>query len=247
MWNGPRTVDAVAPAGRSLSRASTSEDRPSTSDRRMNSWRVSSHMCPVRVRNSTPPPARPGSGSPPWRSCAGVRRDTATRCAAARRWRPKMMPRRSPPSLKWRTRAPPAGASRGSNSIVSVNHLLDSERRSMSYPTFSQARWFIREPDVHLGVRSGVFLLQSKVASHGRYDNDISGVGTPRRAPWRNPAVLRRGDGASAVLRLDRSARRDNGARLRRGHRAEVVLRLQPPAHRHAIASCNAAEMAMEC
>src|SRR3954454_12808094 len=99
--------------------------------------------------------------------------------------------------------------SRGSNSTV-VN-LLDSDaggRLTRSFgPTVGSSgirRYPIRS--------SGVFLLQSKVARHGGPDDDIPDVETPRRAPWRNPVVLRRGDGASAVLRIDPPARRDDGA-----------------------------------
>ena len=51
-WNGPSTVDSVAPTGCRLLMVSTSMETPSTSESRMNSCRLSSHMCPVRVRKS---------------------------------------------------------------------------------------------------------------------------------------------------------------------------------------------------
>ena len=51
MWNGPSTVDSVpVPPARWLI-VSTSIETPSTSESRMNSWRTSSHVWPVRVRN----------------------------------------------------------------------------------------------------------------------------------------------------------------------------------------------------
>ena len=50
--NGPRTVLSVAfPTGGLLSE-SMRADTPSTSERRMNSWRIGVHVWPVRVRNS---------------------------------------------------------------------------------------------------------------------------------------------------------------------------------------------------
>jgi hypothetical protein len=52
--NGPSTVVSVAPSGTGWLIASTSMETPSVSDSRMNSWRLSSHMWPVRVRNSMP-------------------------------------------------------------------------------------------------------------------------------------------------------------------------------------------------
>src|SRR5207253_103100 len=48
---GPKTVDSVQPAGLVLLCAVTSIDRPSVSDNRMNSWRLSSVMWPTSVRN----------------------------------------------------------------------------------------------------------------------------------------------------------------------------------------------------
>ena len=49
--NGPRTVLSVAfPTGGLLSE-STRADTPSTSERRINSWRIGVHVWPVRVRN----------------------------------------------------------------------------------------------------------------------------------------------------------------------------------------------------
>ena len=52
--NGPKTVDSVASGGRRLLMPTTSIDSPSTSESRMNSWRLSSVMWPVRVRKSIP-------------------------------------------------------------------------------------------------------------------------------------------------------------------------------------------------
>src|SRR5882724_1224458 len=52
MWNGPSTVDSVAPPDFLLLMVSTSMEMPSTSESRMNSCRSSSHFCPVAVRNS---------------------------------------------------------------------------------------------------------------------------------------------------------------------------------------------------
>jgi len=52
MWNGPSTVLGVAPATRRLLMSSTSMLTPITSEARMNSWRLSSHLCPIAVRNS---------------------------------------------------------------------------------------------------------------------------------------------------------------------------------------------------
>ena len=49
MWNGPSTVLSVPCSGEPLS-VSTSDDTPSTSESRMNSWRVSSHIAPTSVR-----------------------------------------------------------------------------------------------------------------------------------------------------------------------------------------------------
>src|ERR1700742_290270 len=49
LLDGVQAVVAVAPAGRSWASASTSIDRPSASDQRMNSWRCSSVMWPVAV------------------------------------------------------------------------------------------------------------------------------------------------------------------------------------------------------
>lgn len=51
MWNGPSTVDSVAPPDFLLLMVSTSMEMPSTSESKMNSWRSSSHLCPVAVRN----------------------------------------------------------------------------------------------------------------------------------------------------------------------------------------------------
>src|SRR5271165_4778298 len=51
-WNGPSTVDSVAPADFRLLIVSTSMEIPSTSESRMNSCRSSSHFWPVAVRNS---------------------------------------------------------------------------------------------------------------------------------------------------------------------------------------------------
>jgi hypothetical protein len=51
MWNGPSTVDSVAPPARWLI-VSTSMDTPSTSESSTNSWRTASHFCPVAVRNA---------------------------------------------------------------------------------------------------------------------------------------------------------------------------------------------------
>src|SRR3954447_19372889 len=60
MWKGPSTVDSVeVPPVRWLI-VSTSIEIPSTSDSRMNSWRTSEHICPVRVRKSI---AKPHSSS----------------------------------------------------------------------------------------------------------------------------------------------------------------------------------------
>ena len=50
MWNGPSTVDSVAPPVFLLLMVSTSMEMPSTSESRMNSCRSSSHFCPVAVR-----------------------------------------------------------------------------------------------------------------------------------------------------------------------------------------------------
>jgi hypothetical protein len=52
MWNGPSTVDSVAPAVFLLLIVSTSMEMPSTSESRMNSWRSWSHLWPVAVRKS---------------------------------------------------------------------------------------------------------------------------------------------------------------------------------------------------
>ena len=52
--NGPNTVDSVASGGRRWLSPTTSIDSPSTSESRMNSWRLSSVMWPVRVRKSIP-------------------------------------------------------------------------------------------------------------------------------------------------------------------------------------------------
>src|ERR1700744_5211124 len=52
MWNGPSTVDWVAPAAPRSVIVSTSIEIPSTSDSRMNSWRTSVPFWPVAVRNS---------------------------------------------------------------------------------------------------------------------------------------------------------------------------------------------------
>ena len=49
MWNGPSTVAGVAPLSRRWFIWTTSIDRPSTSEARMNSSRFSSLICPVRV------------------------------------------------------------------------------------------------------------------------------------------------------------------------------------------------------
>src|SRR4051812_19618290 len=54
MKNGPKTVDSVAPGGRRWLMPTTSIDSPSTSESRMNSWRLSSVMWPTRVRKSIP-------------------------------------------------------------------------------------------------------------------------------------------------------------------------------------------------
>ena len=52
MWNGPSTVDSVAPALFRLLIVSTSMEMPSTSESRMNSCRSESHFWPVAVRKS---------------------------------------------------------------------------------------------------------------------------------------------------------------------------------------------------
>jgi hypothetical protein len=49
--NGPRTLLSVAIPFEGLLSASTRADTPSTSERRMNSWRSGVHVWPVRVRN----------------------------------------------------------------------------------------------------------------------------------------------------------------------------------------------------
>ena len=51
-WNGPSTVVGVAPLSRRLLMASISMLTPSTSENRMNSWRLSVHSLPVRVSQS---------------------------------------------------------------------------------------------------------------------------------------------------------------------------------------------------
>ena len=51
-WNGPSTVDSVAPPDFLLLIVSTSMEMPSTSESRMNSCRSSSHFWPVAVRKS---------------------------------------------------------------------------------------------------------------------------------------------------------------------------------------------------
>ena len=48
MKKGPKTVDSVAPGGRRLFMPTTSIDSPRVSEARMNSWRLSSVMWPVR-------------------------------------------------------------------------------------------------------------------------------------------------------------------------------------------------------
>src|SRR5215475_4705688 len=53
-WNGPSTVVGVAPLASRLFNASTSMLTPITSENRMNSWRLSSHFLPMRVRKSIP-------------------------------------------------------------------------------------------------------------------------------------------------------------------------------------------------
>jgi hypothetical protein len=52
-WNGPSTVDSVATPNFLFEIVSTSIDKPSTSESRMNSCRSSSLLCPVLVRKST--------------------------------------------------------------------------------------------------------------------------------------------------------------------------------------------------
>ena len=49
MWNGPSTVFGVAPQSSRWFICTTSIDRPSTSEARMNSCRFSSLICPVRL------------------------------------------------------------------------------------------------------------------------------------------------------------------------------------------------------
>src|SRR5712691_992039 len=63
MWNGPTTVEGVATAGRRWLIASTRIETPSTSDMRMNSCRLSSHIFPTRVRKSMPANHSPSVGS----------------------------------------------------------------------------------------------------------------------------------------------------------------------------------------
>jgi hypothetical protein len=53
-WNGPSTVFSVAPDGRRLLIASTSIEKPSVSDSRMNSCRSPLQIWPVFVRNAMP-------------------------------------------------------------------------------------------------------------------------------------------------------------------------------------------------
>ena len=52
--NGPSTVDSVAPSGIGWLISTTRIERPSTSESRMNSWRLSSHFWPTAVRNLMP-------------------------------------------------------------------------------------------------------------------------------------------------------------------------------------------------
>jgi hypothetical protein len=70
-------------------------------------------------------------------------------------------------------------------------------------------------------------------------------VETPRRTSRRHPPVLDGRDGAGALFRIDRPARRPDGAGLRRGDGAEWFFVYNHLHTVHAIASCNAAEIAM--
>ncbi len=88
-------------------------------------------------------------------------------------------------------------------------------------------------------------LLQSKVGRHGSLDHHLSHVETPLRAARRKPAVLGCRDGAGAVFRVDRAARGADGAGLRRGHGPKWFFVYNHLHTVHAIASCNAAEIAM--
>ena len=53
MWNGPSTVAGVASGSKRLFSWTTSVLRPSTSEARMNSWRLSSLIRPVAASHST--------------------------------------------------------------------------------------------------------------------------------------------------------------------------------------------------
>ena len=70
-WNGPNTVGSVVPSAAAWLIISTSIEAPSVSERRMNSWRTSSHFCPTLVRNWIPANhssrVRPTSSMKAWR------------------------------------------------------------------------------------------------------------------------------------------------------------------------------------
>ena len=81
-WKGPNTVGSVVPSAAAWLTISTSIDTPRVSDRRMNSWRTSSHLCPTAVRNWMP--ANHSSRVRPTSSTKACRCLTAARMISTR-------------------------------------------------------------------------------------------------------------------------------------------------------------------
>jgi hypothetical protein len=76
-------------------------------------------------------------------------------------------------------------------------------------------------------------------------DQHLCGVAAPFQPPRRQPAVLDRGNGTRSLLRLGAAAQGANGTRPGRGAGPKWFFVYNHLHTVHAIASCNAAEVAM--
>ncbi len=121
MWKGPSTVGGVAPSGRRPFIITVSIDRPSTSDARIASMRLSSEIWPTAVIHWMP------AIHSSWVSCTS--RAKACRCL---------------------TRAGMISASRGLSAVpqrrMAISVMLSSVTKSKAYPPAGTLRAMLPAP-----------------------------------------------------------------------------------------------------
>jgi Domain of unknown function (DUF4442) len=90
-----------------------------------------------------------------------------------------------------------------------------------------------------------VSLLQSKIGRHDKPDQHVCGMAAAFRPCRRHSTLLRGGNGAGSVLRLGTATRGADGAGLAEVRVPKWFMVYNHLHTVHAIAACNAAEVAM--